>query len=509
MLLARGRARAREGAIRTAVGASRARIVRQLLTESLLLACIGGAAGLFLAQWAMRGLMSVQLPLAVAITWQLGVDIRVFGFAFVATLVTGLLFGLLPAWRAARTDLVADLKNQGAVSHSASRWFQLRHALVIAQVAFCVVLLVAAGLLVRSLRNARATDVGFDAEGLAVATVDLGMHRYTPDRGAAFFAQAVDRLARRPELQSVAVAERLPFTPNIHATTIYVEGATDERGVNIDSTRVDQAYFQTIGVPIVEGRAFDSRETPQSPRVAVISAAMAKRYWPGVSAVGQRFRLRGPTGREIEVIGVAADYKIRTVGEAPRPYVHYARAQSYSPSVSFLVRARGRAADAVALLRRELTALEPDLLLLENQTMAAQLETALLAPRASASLLGALGAFALVLASVGLYGVIAFGVSRRTREIGIRMALGAQPAAVLSLVVREGMLLTAIGIGLGLVLAAAVARLMSGVLYGISSIDPVTYTVMPLLLLAVAFAANLIPAMRAARIDPLTALRQD
>jgi predicted permease len=508
LLLARGSSRRREMAIRVAVGAGRGRLVRQLLAESFVLATLGGLAGLLLAAWSVRLMAGIQPPFPIPISLDLSLDSRVLAYTAAIAVLTGLLFGLAPALQATKTDLVPSLKDDAAALNAGGRT-PLRALLVVAQVTVSVVLLVGAALLTRGAMTAGRADVGFRPEGLAVATVDLAMHRYTPERGAAFYRDVLDRVRAIPGVTSAALVERLPFSPNIHTRNIQIDGRPyppDARGDLIDVTSVGPGYFRTLGVPLLRGRDFDSRDAVGSPNVAIVNEAMARKYWPGANAVGQRIR---PYGAQtpFEVIAVVRDYKVRTVGEGETPFVHFARAQSYQPSASVLARTTGDAGQLAAALRREMLALEPELVFIENAPMETAIATTLLPVRAGAALGAGFGLLALLLAAIGLYGVTAFWVSRRTREIGIRIALGATPIAVIARVLGQGMVLVGAGLVAGGALAAVATRSLAGMLYGISSIDPVSYGAAIAVLLLVAAAANIVPALRASRVDPVIALR--
>jgi predicted permease len=508
MLLARATVRSREMAIRLAIGAGRGRIIRQLLTESGVLALAGGLLGLLLARWSVALLVAFQPPLPIALSFDVRPDWRVFLFALFTSLLTGAIFGLVPALQSTRTDLVTALKVDVAAGGRGR--FGLRKALVVAEVAVCFVLLVAAGLLARSFAAARVADVGFNTHGLAVTTVDLAMHRYSTARGTEFYRDALARLRTLPGVTSAALAERLPFSPNVHAQRFFVDGrgyAADDRGATIDVTRVSDDYFETMGVRLLQGRDFDERDTPASPGVVIVNDMMARRYWPGESAIGKRIRIRAVDGPAFEVIGVATDHKVRTVGETPRPFVHFSRNQAYNPSATLIARTDGDAGALVRAVRRELVAIEPDLVFIENHSMESAIAVTLFPTQMGAGVLAVAGVIALLLASIGLYGVIAFSVSRRTREIGIRMALGASQRGVVGLVLRQGVTLIAAGLAVGTVLALMATRAMQGALYGIRAADPVTYAGAILLLGIVALAANLVPARRAARVDPMRALR--
>ncbi len=509
MLLSRASSRRREITVRLALGASRGRLVRQLVTESLVLAALGGAAGLALTYWGRGLLVALQPPVGFALSLDLPIDSRVILFTFGISLLSGLAFGLVPALQAARPELVPALKD-GTAAELRGR-MGLRSSLVVVQVAVCVVLLVGAALMLRSTRRAQTLDVGFETAGLVVLSFDLDLHDYPTEAHRDFFARAVRRLEALPGVRRVSLASRLPFSLGFNTNGVYIEGhqqSPDDASYPTDAVTVGAGYLETLGVELIAGRSFGEQDTPESPTVAVISAAMARRYWPD-GAVGQRFHTDGLDGPAIEIVGVAADYKVRTVGEEPRPYIHYARSQRNPSSASLLLRADGDLAQTTETARRQLRELEPELMFVVDTTMAGLLGVALFPVRAAASMLAAFGTLALVLASVGLYGVIAYSVSQRTREIGIRMALGAHRRDVLSLVVAEGMRLAVIGVILGALAAVGLAGSLSAVLYGVSRLDPLAIGSAALVLLSVAALANYVPARRAARIDPLEALRQE
>jgi predicted permease len=509
MLLARGTTRAREIAVRLAIGAPRARIVRELLMESLLLALFGGAAGVLLAGWSLRLLARFQPPLPIPLSLDFGVDARVLAFTAVASVATGLIFGLAPALQATRPDLVPSLKDDALSGRSGGR-SRMRSLLVVAQVATSVVLLAAAGLLTRSAIAAAHANPGFSPDGVALATVDLQMLRYPPDRGRQFYATALERVRSLPGVTDAAVVERLPFSPNIHTANLFIEGRTyspESHGESVDSTRVSAGYFHTLGIRLVAGRDFDASDTAAAPGVAVINQAMARRFWPNDDPIGKRFRVGRADSEPLRVVGVMADHKIRTIGEAPRLMVVFARSQGYAPSATILAKTGGDARALAGQLRQALSAMEPRLVFMESGTMADEMSASEFPARAGAALAAGFGALALALAAAGLYGVVAFWVSRRTREIGVRMAVGASPSQVIGLVMKEGLSLVGIGCGAGAIAALLAGRVLSSSLYGIGSADPVAYGVAIALLLLVAIAATMIPARRAARLDPTIALR--
>jgi predicted permease len=508
MLLARGSSRAREMAIRLAIGAGRGRLVRQLLAESLVLAALGGVAGLLLAAWSLRLVSQIQLPVPIPIAFDLSLDVRVFAFTTVIAVLTGLVFGLAPALQTTRPELIPSLKNEPPTSGTGRR-YGLRDLLVVAQVTVSVILLVSAALLTRSALAAARVNVGFEPQGLAVATVDLAMHRYTNDRGKAFYRDALERVRHVPGVTGAALVERLPFSPNIHTRSVFVDGRSytpDATGEVVDVTTVTDGYFRTLGVQIMRGRDFDARDTPESPGVIIVNQAMAQRYWPGQDPIGRRIRVREERGG-FEIVGVVGDHKVRTIGEGPTPLIAFARSQAFAPSATLLARTSGSASLLVQQIRREMLALEPQLVFIENQTMEAEIGATLFPVRAAAALGTGFGMLALLLAGVGLYGVTAFWVSRRTREIGIRMALGASPTAVVALVLGQAMTRLLVGLLAGTLLAVAASRALGGLLYGAGAADPISYTAAMLLIVCVSILANVVPARRAARVDPMIALR--
>jgi predicted permease len=373
------------------------------------------------------------------------------------------------------------------------------------------VLLVTAGLLARSVLAARGADVGFRTEGLAVVSADLALARYDEARAEQYWRRALERVSSLPGVEAAALAARLPFSINFNVEQFHVPGhrSPNDLGFSLQNTRVSADYFKTIGVPILQGRGFNESDTANSPKVIVINETMAKRFWNDRSPLGERVHLRAPDGPAFEIIGIAADHRIRTVGEPPEPYVHFAASQQMNEYQVLLARTGSDARRLVEDIRRELTSLEPNVPILDSQTMEAQVAATLLPVRVGLWVVSAVGIVALLLAAVGLYGVIAYSVSRRTREIGIRMALGARPGAVLSLVMRQGLTVAAVGVVLGGLLAVVATRALAGMLYGVSLADPIAWLTAVAALLGAATLANLLPARRAARVDPSVALRSE
>ncbi len=507
LLLARATARAREMAIRLAIGASRAQLVRQLTTESLVLAAAGGLAGFALAMWATRALAAIQPPVEIGIAFDFSPDARVLMFTVVVAAVTGVLFGLAPALRASRPDLVPSLKGDATGTHG--RRIDLRRSLVAAEIALSTVLLVCSGLLLRSSIAAAHANTGVDAGHVVYASINAIKMYPDRERALQFYEEGARRLAALPGVTTVARASWVPLSLNHNTAIIEIDGIhgpAPDGGIEIDTTDVGGEYFRAIGVPIVRGRAFDSRDTIRDERVAIVSAAAARKFWPGGDAIGQRIRVRN--GSAVTVVGVSADYAVRSVGESPRPLIHFAIDQTTPGYQGFVVASERPADTLVTPVRQALLALDPRSIVVEMEPLASLVATALFPVRASAALLASLSALALLLATVGLYGVIAFNVSRRTREIGIRMALGASPGRVVRQVVVEGLLLVGLGGLVGAVGAALVGRGLAGVLYGVAAFDPVAWLAAITALALAALVAALVPARRAAGVDPMLALRQ-
>ena len=511
MLLARAAARQREIAIRLAVGAGRGRLVRQLLTESLILGVLGAGVGVLLASWLTQFLTTFQLPIPIPLSIALRLDARVLGFTAGVALLTGVLAGLAPALRATRANLVSDLKGDTAGGHPSGRRWSMRDVLVVGQMAVTIVLLVTAGLLVRSLSSAQRANVGFATEGLAIVSADTGMLRYTPERSQQYWSEAARRIEAIPGVTGVALASRLPFSLNFSRTSIAVPGrqkTADEMGSATNSANVSPGYFSTLGIGVLEGRAFAELDVPGDRRVAIVSELFARTYWPNESAIGRSVYERTlNSGRAFEIVGVVANHTLQTVGETPQPAIYFATTQRPSGYNVIVARTASDDGALVSRMRETLVGLEPDLLLMESQTMKGQMQGMLFPVRVAAALVTAFSGLGLALAAVGLYGILAFAVAQRTREIGIRMAIGAQPGTVVRLVLRQGLGLAAAGLVAGSLLGILATRVVAGALYGVSVADPIAWGGAAAVLLGAAVLANAVPAYRAVRIDPVRALR--
>ena len=508
LLLARGAVRQRELAIRSAIGASRARLLRQLLTESLLLAIVGGSLGLLIAWWAghaLSGFGSNVFPMPIEFNFS--IDPSVLAFATTVSMATAVVFGLAPAWSSSRPELVPALKESAEVA--SGRRISIGDVLVAGQLALSLVLLVSGALLGRGLLTAQNAAIGYDPTPVSSLSFNLQMNGYDDDRATEFSERAFRTLRALPGVAAVSSASRLPLSPEINMDGLLVPGhhaPDDKDGTPIDTVLVGPDYFEVVGVPLVAGRAFTEDDVARR-RVAIINETMARRYWPDGRALGGRFYIDGWTSEPVQVVGIARDHKVRSVGEGPRPYMH--RPGRPSRQVDLLVRTSMPARSALPMLRAALLALEPEIVFTSDVTAEDVAATTVAPTRIGAFVLGAFGALALLLAAVGVYGVVSYSVSRRTREVGIRMALGAERGQVLRMVLWQGGRLAAVGIVLGAVAAAGTGRLLESMLYGVSGLDPMAYAVACGLLLSVAVAANLVPAITAARIDPMRALRRE
>jgi macrolide transport system ATP-binding/permease protein len=509
MLLARATRRRKEIAIRLSLGASRARLIRQLLTESVLLALIGGAIGWIVAVWMVKLVGAFKPPVDFTLTIDLKLDWRVLTFSLVISLISGVIFGLMPALQTTRSDLVSTLKDESAAAgHRRSR---LRSALVVAQIAFSLVLLVAAGLIVRSLQKVEMIGPGFRTDRTITMSVDLGLQGYTEARGQEFYKELISRAEALPGVRSASLANYLPLALNRNSTSIYIEGQPTPRPSDvpaIQNSTVWPKYLETMGIPLVDGREFTMQDNKKESRFVIVNETFARRYWPGQNAVGKRISYKAD-GPFWEVIGVAKDGKYWSLGEDPQPFVYFPMMRDFETSAALVVRADTEPASLINALRREVQQMDANLPVYDVKTMNDHMRLSLFPLRAGAWVAGSFALLALTLAGLGIYGVMAYSVSQRTREIGIRMALGANSRDVLSLVIKQGMRLALIGLGVGLAGSLALTRLMSSVLYGVSATDAMTFALVSSLLAVVVLAACYIPARRAARVDPMIALRYE
>jgi predicted permease len=519
LLLARATARRREIAMRLALGARRSRLVRQLLTESVLLALIGGAAGLVVAFWTLDALRAVDIPIPANVLLNLGLDARVLTFALVVSVLTGLLFGLAPALQATRTDIVPVLKNEMVPSAGTSPrrflgWLTLRKGLVISQVALSLVALVAAGLFLRSLRQTQNIDPGFETDGVLMASFNLGREGYTPERGQLFYKEIVERVQSLPDVRSAAIAQGPPFGNQGFLRSVFLEGRdTSERDrILVQVNPISPRYFQTLGIPIERGRDFTPDDDDDAPDVVVINKTMADRFWKGEDAIGKRFKFFGDEEFRT-VVGIARDAKYNGLAEDPTPFIYQPITQAYTPAATILVRTGGEAAGLARPVQAEIRQLDNRLSVLNVQSLGEQVSQTLGPQRLMVTLLGTFGLLALGLAAIGLYGVASYSVTQRTREIGVRVALGASRGNVVGLVLGQGMMLIGVGLAVGFAIGIVVVTLagqqIGNLLVGVRPFDPVTFFGTALMLAVVAGLATWLPARRAASIDPLVALRYE
>jgi len=513
MLLARAVSRQKEIGIKLALGAGRFRLIRQLITESTLLSMIGGLAGVALAYWLIQILLAVQPPTIIPINMDIGIDGGVLFFAFILSIGTGLIFGLFPALPTTRNELITALKDGTGFMSGRLRRFGTRSVLVVSQVAVSVILLICAGLFLRSLGNASNVDPGFDMREGVIATYELGEGgRFTVEQSRAFSDEMKARIEALPGVVSVCITDRLPLGQGISITEAYPETPhveLGEDGVEADISTVSPDYFRTLGVPILFGRPFEPTDLPDSERVVIVNEYFAQTYWPGESAIGQQTRVYGDDGPLCTIVGVARNGKYRSLGERDRSFIYLPTGQDNMFLSNLVVRTSSDAREFTRLIRSEIRDLDSHVPILDIITFREHLQFMLFLPRTLAALLMGLGLFSLILGTIGLYGVVAYDVSRRTREVGIRMSVGARKSQVVRLIVWEGFKLVGIGTAIGLGISLLATRALETMLFSIDPADPVTFIGVTVLFLAVAIAATTKPAMKASSVNPVEALRSE
>ena len=511
LMLARASSRRKEMSIRMALGAKRGRVIQQLLTESVLLSLVGGVVGVLIVSLSENLLVAFKPAVASQITLDIGFDARVFIFTLLISVLTGVLCGLAPALQATKVDLVRDLKNESAFLGRGYRRYSVRNLLIVAQVSVSLVLLVGAGLFVRSLRNAQSINPGFEMDHLLTMKLDTTVVGLEADKAMAFYQNVMDQTRNVSGVRSVTMASSGPLEVVSGLRPVYVEGYSASAGedMNYSFNIVAPHYFQTMGIPLVQGREFTEADTSKAPNVVIINETMARTFWPNESPIGKRISDNGQPGPYRVVVGVARESKYLTLGEAPRPYYYIPLQQDFFPSARLHVRTVGDPQSMVNAVRNIVRGVDATVPISNVQTGGEHLGLALLVPRIGAMLLGPAGVVALVLGIIGLYGVMSYSVARRTREIGIRMALGAQEVDVLRMVMKEGMGLVGIGLLLGLTVALVITRVLTSFLYGISATDPLTFVAVSLILIAVALVSIFIPARKALKVQPNIALRYD
>jgi predicted permease len=508
LFLAQAAGRQREMAIRVVLGATRSKLLRQVLTESILLSLLGGVLGVLLSAWATNGLSAFRFPVPVSIDLNVGVDGKVLLFTFFLSIATGLLFGPLPAWTAAWRLPATALKGEDVLARP-GRFWTLRNFLVVAQISMSLILLCITGLCLRSLRSAANINIGFRSGGVLAMSIDPRLHGYTPERTAQFLTELQRRVANIPGVTSAAVTDALPLSGGHRSDGFQAIGKKPlDPAPSTELYMATPGYLDTLGIHLVSGRDF-ANESSSSAHVAVVNQVFADKLFPGENPLGQTVNGGGVT---YEIIGVTNNIKARFLGEDYRPVLFRSLAQTVAGDPSFegytiMARTVGESSTVASSVRAVIREMDPTLAVFNEQTMEHHLREAFFLPRLAGTLFAVFGALGLILAAIGLYGVMNYTVNLRVREIGIRMALGAQASGVRRLFIRRGLQLTAIGLAVGLPAAFVIAKLFSSILYGIKPSDTVTFVSIPLFLAAVALVATYIPARRATRVDPMVALR--
>ncbi|HEV8202699.1 MAG TPA: ABC transporter permease, partial [Pyrinomonadaceae bacterium] len=515
LMLARAAARRKEIGIRLALGANRARLIRQLLTESVLLSIAGGLLGLLLAFW-VTDLMQAFIPILEykIVDNFFAIDSRALVFTLVISLATGLVFGLAPAWHSSNPDVVPVLKGDPEQARRGKmRAFGLRNVLVVAQVALSLVVLVCGSLFIKSFRKAQTMDPGFSNDKGLIVSLSPTLVGYEVEQSRNFYKQVLERVSHVPGIEAASYTQTLPLGDSSNSNgPILREGETLQRGSagrNIMNTIVSPGYFKTMQIPIVEGRDFDERDTPKTKRVIVINQRMAEILWLNESAVGKKIFIGNDSKEPLEVVGVVKTGKYRTLAEDPKPFYYYSMDQLRPRTMALVMRSNVDPLSIVGAIRSEVQGIDRRVPLFAVKTMEQHKTYALWAPNMAATFSLAFGVVAILLSAVGLYSVMAYVVSQRTREVGIRMALGANRSDVMKMITRQGMKLAAVGVGIGFLLSLALAKLVSSLLIGISGYDVTTFVLVPALLVLVALVACYLPARRATKVDPLVALRYE
>jgi putative ABC transport system permease protein len=509
LLLVRAATREREIALRTAMGASRWRIVRQMITESVLLSLVGGSLGALLAIWGVEVLVTLSAG-SIPATARVGIDATVLAFTLLISVVTGVLFGLAPALRTMKLNLTESLKEGGRSGSEGGRRNRTRSVLVVLESAIAVVLLIGAGLLIRSLIQLQNTNPGFDANNVLTMRVDLSRQKYeTPEKAANFFTQLESRVAGLPGVENVGFVSELPLSGQLNDMPFTVEGRPPvaiNEAFGADWRRVNQQYFKALQIPLLRGRNFTDQEVRQSAKVLVISERLASSVFPNEDPIGKRLVM--VIGKEPwEIIGIVGDIRHRGLGSDPDAAMYVPTYQI--GGTNLVIRTQGDPTNLAAAVRKEVQAIDPDQPVAAVRTMDQWVDRSVAEPRYRTALLGLFAVLALVLASTGIYGVMSYSVTQRTHEIGVRMALGARRFDVMRMIVRQGMVLVLLGVGLGLLGAIGLTRLMSTLLFGVTAKDPATFVAVAALLTLVAFVACYLPARRATKVDPLVALRYE
>src|SRR6266404_3880724 len=510
LLLAQAASREKEIGVRAAMGASRRRVIQQLLTENLVLASLSALAGLAIAYIGRSILWSFRPPFIRDSDLDLAFDSHVLLFTLSVALLTAVLIGVIPALKAARPNLIEVLKVGGRGNTVGWANSPFRSMLVVTEIALALVALIGAGLFVRSMQNAQRIDPGFESTNLFMFAFDLGALHYDEGHGQQFFRTAIERAKASPGVESATIADAPPLIPAF-SRTIFPEVQDEPSGFRGTLTQVNDVaptFFETLRIPLISGREFNDSDRAGTKQVVIANEAMAKHFWPSENAIGKRFHFHGDPGLR-EIVGVVRNTVENNIGEEPQPVAYLPLTQNYSPAAIMLVRTSGRPEALISTVRSQVQSLDSNLALTNVQTIGELLSQGLWAPRMGAALLAVFGGLALILAVVGVYGVLSYSVNQQTREIGIRMAMGAQPGRVLQLVVGQGMRLAGAGLILGLIVAFAAMRVLGSLLFGVSSHDPLTFGAVSLVLALAAALACYIPARRATKVDPIIALRYE
>jgi len=510
LLLARSTVRTKEIGIRLALGAGRVRLVRQLLTESLVVSLLGGVIGMLVASWVVDLVpaMIPPLPVGGALSIDLGIDWRVFAFTAGLSILVGVIFGLAPALHATRLPMLAALKEGIGTSGGGIRQSRLQGALVVGQVAVSMTLLIGAGLFVRSLLEAKSFDAGFDHEKVVAVTLDLNLHNYDEPNGKAFYRQALERVRSLSEVEAAGLDAFIPLGGTTLSCGYWVEEQPDEFRTTYSSI-AGPGVFETLGIPLLGGRDFTDQDASGAPLVAIVNKALADEAWPGENPVGKRISKDGPNGPWREVVGVLKTVKFSSIEDPQRPLIYVPFAENYMAGMTLVARSTRGPSILLPRMRSIIRDLDVNVAPVDMRRYTDVIADQLVPAKVAAALFSLLGALALMLASVGLYGVVSFAVSRRSHEIGVRVALGAQRGDVLRLILRQGLSLTGIGIGIGIVVSLAGSFALADLLYGVGAGDPVSFIFVALFLVAVAALACYIPARRATKVDPVVALRYE
>ena len=510
LLLAQAASREKELGLRAALGASSGRVVRQLLTESLVLAILSAIVGFAIAYGGRMALWSFRPPFIADGDIDLSFDTRVLFFTLAVALLTAVIIGVVPAIKAAKPNLIETLKVGGRSGTVGWTRDPFRSLLVVVEIALAMVALVGSGLFIRSMQNAQRLDPGFESKKLFVFAFDLGALHYDEGHAQQYYRAAIERATATPGVESATIASNFPIGGGL-GRTVFPEGQDEASGYRGTLTALNDIapnFFETLRIPFVSGRSFTDADRKDTNQVAVINQAMAKQFWPDQEAVGKRFHFFGEATLR-EVVGVVRDTVVNNIGEDPQPLAYLPLTQDYSPAVTLQVRTSGRPESAIASVRSQVQSLDTNVALTNLNTIEELIDQGLWAPRAGAALLSVFGALALLLAVVGVYGVLSYSVNQQTREIGIRMAMGAQATGVLRLVVGQGMRLAVAGLLLGLVIALAAMRVLDSLLFGVSAHDPFIFLGVSFVLISAAVLACYIPARNATRVDPIVALRYE